>query len=181
MFYIPGFSLKRLLWSTLRCAVWFQASSICNSVLKGLHPQSGWLRWCEWSSSKIGVPVIPAKLLHIALFISELTKGSVVNDNGSSYVKSVLYGIKWGHTIAGIEACPISHPLVKSALEGAKRKLARPVQPKERLSVRTVRAIADHYASSNSFSDVRFLFILLVGARKSTKDIDILSIAFRSA
>ena len=29
-------------------------------------------------------------------------------------------------------------PLVKSSLEDARRKLARPVQPKERLSVNTV-------------------------------------------
>ena len=39
--------------------------------------------------------------------------------------------------MAGIEACPVSHPLVKFASEGAKRRLARPVQPKEPLSVST--------------------------------------------
>ena len=53
------------------------------------------------------------------------------------------------------------YPLVKFALEGAKRRLARPVQPKEPLSVSTVQAIATHFASSSSLSDLRFLFILL--------------------
>ncbi|XP_015749795.1 PREDICTED: uncharacterized protein LOC107329637 [Acropora digitifera] len=59
--------------------------------------------------------------------------------------------------------CPTSHPLVKSSLEGARRKLARPVQPKEPLSVDTVCGIADHYISSSSLAVIRFLFILLVG------------------
>lgn len=83
-------------------------------------------------------------------FTSELTKCSVENNTGSSYIESVLCGIKWGHTMAGIEAYPTRHPLVKSALEGAKRKLACPVQLKEPMSVRSARVIADHYASSNS-------------------------------
>ena len=80
-----------------------------------------------------------------------------------SSIESVLYGIKWGHSLAGIVDCPTSHPLVKSSLEGARRKLARPVQPKEPLSVDTVCGIADHYISSSSLAVIRFLFILLVG------------------
>ena len=53
--------------------------------------------------------------------------------------------------------------LGKFALEGTKRRLARPVQPKEPLSVSTVQAIASHFASSASLSDLRFLIISLVG------------------
>ena len=52
---------------------------------------------------------------------------------------------------------------MKSSVEGAKRKLARPAQPKEPLSTDTVQAIVDAYVASDSLSDVRFLFILLVG------------------
>ena len=40
---------------------------------------------------------------------------------------------------------------------------ARPVQPKEPLPFDTVQTIADHYVSSSSVVDIRFLFILLVG------------------
>ena len=128
-----------------------------------LKYKSGWLRWREWALSKIGVPVIQAKLLHIALFISELAKRSSENNIGVSSIKSAVYAIKWGHAMAGIEACPVSHPLVKFALEGAKRRLAQPVQPKELLSLSTVQAIATHFASSASLSDLHVLFILLVG------------------
>ena len=165
----------------LSSGIWLEAASLSDSSLSDMVPglidlqldarapstvlkyKSGWLRWREWARSKFGVPVIPAKPLHIALFISELAKRSSENSIGVSPIESTVYAIKWGHAMAGIEACPVSHPLVKFALEGAKRRLARPVQPKEPLSVSTVQAIATHFASSVSLSDLRFLFILLVG------------------
>ena len=56
-----------------------------------------------------------------------------------------------------------SHSLIKSSLEGARRRRARPVQPKEPLPVDTVCRIADHYISGSSLAVIRFLFILLVG------------------
>ena len=65
--------------------------------------------------------------------------------------------------MAGLEICPAVHPLVKSSLEGAKRKLAPSVRQKEPLSVDTVQAIAEFYVSSNSLATLRFLFILLIG------------------
>ena len=71
--------------------------------------------------------------------------------------------LKWGHSLAGIVECPTGHPLVKSSLEGARRKLARPVQPKEPLSVDTVLRITEYYISSSSLAVIRFLFVLLVG------------------
>ena len=89
-----------------------------------LKYQSGWLRWRECALSKFGVPVIPAKPLQIALFVPELAKRSSENNIGVSPVESAVYAIKWGHTMAGIEACPVSHPLVKFGLKGAKRRLA---------------------------------------------------------
>ena len=60
---------------------------------------------------------------------------------------------------------PTEHPLVKGVVEGAlRRKLARPVQPKQPQSHDV---IADFILSlspnSASLEDVRFLFILLVG------------------
>ena len=107
--------------------------------------------------------MIPAKPLHIALFITKLSQVAVLNNTGYSPIQSVIYSIRWGHNLAGIEDCPTNHPLVKSSLEGAKRSLARPVRPKEPLPVDTVEKIAEHYASSDSLATIRFLFILLVG------------------
>ena len=144
-----------------------------------LKYKSGWLRWREWALSKFGVPVIPAKPLHIALFISELAKRSSEDNIGISSIESAVYAITWGRAMAGIEACPVSHPLVKLALGGAKRMLARPVQPEEPLSVRTVQVIATHFASSASLSDLRFLFILLVGFAGFFRIDEISNIALR--
>ena len=77
----------------LSSGIWLEAASLSDS-LSGIVPglidlqldakapstvlkyKSGWLRWREWALSKFGVPVIPAKPLHIALFISELAKRS---------------------------------------------------------------------------------------------------------
>ena len=99
--------------------------------------------------------------MHIALlFIPELAKRSSKNNIGVSSIEFAVYAIKWGHAMAGIEACPVSHPSVKFALEGAKRRPVRPVQPKEPLSVSTVQAIVAHFSSSASLSDLRLLFIL---------------------
>ena len=165
----------------LQSGIWRDANSLVDLSLRRLVPnllylrlesmapstvqkyRSGWLKWRQWTAPKIGVQVIPAKPLHVALFISELTVISVSNNTGISSIESVLYGIKWAHSLAGIVECPSSHPFVKSSLEGARRKLACPVQPKEPLSVDTVCRIADHYFYSSSLAVIRFLFILLVG------------------
>lgn len=53
----------------------------------------GWLEWRQSAESKIGVQVIPANPLHIALSISVVTDISVRNNTGISSIESVLYGI----------------------------------------------------------------------------------------
>ena len=59
-----------------------------------LKYKSGWLRWCEWVLPKFGVPIILAKPLHIALFISELAKRSSENNIGISSIESAVHAIK---------------------------------------------------------------------------------------
>ena len=63
--------------------------------------------------------------------------------------------------VAGLES-PTQHPTVVAAAEGAKRKLSRPVQPKQPLALDTVVKIAPSYnTASASLADIRFLFVLL--------------------
>ena len=80
--------------------------------------------------ARVGVSVIPAKPLHVAFFIAELANNCLASNMVVSSVEAVGYGIKWAHSMVGLESCPVGHPLVKSALEGAKRKLAPLVRPK---------------------------------------------------
>ena len=96
----------------LQSGIWRDANSLFNPSLRRLVPnllhlqlesrapstvqkyRSGVLKWRHWAASKIGVQVIPAKPLHVALFISEFAESSVSNNMGISSIKSVLYGIK---------------------------------------------------------------------------------------
>jgi len=74
------------------------------------------------------------------LFFSEIAKRSSGNNFCVSPIESDVFAIKLDHAMAGIEACPVRHSLVKFALEGTKIRLARPVQPKEPLLVNTVQS-----------------------------------------
>ena len=117
----------------------------------------------------MGVPVIPAKPLHIALYITDLCQEALRKGNGTSSIEGLFYSICWAHKLAGIECCLTDHPLVKSSLEGARRKLGRPVKPKEPLPIDLLQVITEHYSSSGSLAHIRFLFILLVGMIKSER------------
>ena len=81
-------SLRRLVPNLLHSQLEFRAPSTVQKY------RSGWLKWRQWAASKIVVQVIPAKPLHVALFISELTVIPVSNNTGISSIESVLYGIK---------------------------------------------------------------------------------------
>ena len=60
-----------------------------------------------------------------------------------------VWCLLWEHLLfKDSEAWPVSHPLENFALEGAKRRLVCPVQPKELLLVSTILVIAAHFASS---------------------------------
>ena len=118
----------------------------------------------------MGVPVIPAKPLYISLFITELCHAALRKGTGISSIEGLFYKIRWAHKLAGIECCPTDHPLVQSSLEGARRKLGRPIkkkekkkEPKEPLPIDLLQVITEHYSSSESLAHIRFLFILLVG------------------
>ena len=134
-------------------------SSAANTVQKY---SSGWKKWQAWAKSKLGVSVLPAVPLQVALYLTELTKKTADHGHSVAVIESTAYSIRWGHRMAGVES-PSDHPLVKSVIEGARRKLARPIRPKEPLPNNVLMDIAENLHSSSSLADIRFLFILLVG------------------
>ena len=101
----------------------------------------GWSRWHRWAQSKKGVPLLPAQPLHVALYLLELTEIAEQKNTGHSTIDSALFGIRWGHKMAGVES-PTQHPTVIATAEGAKRRLSRPIQPKQPLALETVVSIA---------------------------------------
>ena len=125
--------------------------------------RASWLKWRSWATSKLAVPVIPAQAIHVALFITELERTAKERNLGFSSIEGVVYGISWYHKLAGLSESPTDHPVVKMAVEGAKRSLAKPIKPKEALFLRLIQDIACHYHSTDTLAVVRFLFIVLVG------------------
>lgn len=99
----------------------------------------------------------------MALYLTELVGHAVRNGHSVSVTESAAYSIQWGHRLAGLDS-PTVHPLVKGVVEGARRKLARPVRPKQPLAHDTIASITlSLNSASASLADLRFLFILLVG------------------
>ena len=137
-----------------------QKSSKASSTLSKYA--SSWKSRCAWSSSTLHIPEIPAKPLHVALFLTEMFLSCVEKGTGSSALESAVYAIRWAHRTAGLNS-PTDHPVVQSTLEGAKRKLGRPVNPKEPISLELVETLCVNYASSSSLRHLRFLVILLLG------------------
>ena len=104
---------------------------------------------------------------------------AVLEGHSASVMESASYSIRWGHRLVGMDS-PTIHPLVKGVVEGAQRKLARPVHPKEPLKHDSIAEItlSLSYASA-SLADIRFLFILLVGYEGVFRISEILSIRVR--
>ena len=87
--------------------------------------------------------------------------------------------IHWAHKIAGLES-PTEHPTVIAAAEGARRKLSKPVQPKQPLDLETVVKVAQYYnIALASLAVIRFLFLLLVGFAALFRISELLSVKIK--
>ena len=154
---LKGNSLKVLMSQLLHLQIGLKASLTTRKY------SFGWDRWRTWARSKVGIAVFPAHLLHISLYLTHLCREAERKGTSVAVLESAMYSIRWAHQLAGLDGCPTDHPFVKSTLEGARRRLARPVQPKDPLRLETVREIAPRYSASDRLADIRFLAIFLIG------------------
>ena len=123
---------------------------------------NGWQKWKAWSQSKLGVPVLMAIPLQVALYLMELVNCAVREAHSVSVIESASYNIRWGHRLAGMES-PTGHPLVTGVVEGARRKLARPVLPNQPLLHDVIANITLSLSTASaSLADIRF-FVYLAG------------------
>ena len=98
-----------------------QQASKADSTLSKY--QSGWSRWREWTLSERGVPVIPTRPPHIALFLTELCQSAETKGLGCSSIVATIYSIRWAHEAASIQDCPTNNPIVSyDALSKEKEK-----------------------------------------------------------
>ena len=59
-----------------------------------VHDCSFKCRWSRWAQSKQGVPIMPARPFHVALYLFELIEGTLQKKIGCSVIDPALYGIR---------------------------------------------------------------------------------------
>ena len=141
------------------------AKSLPATVLRGRAPStvkkysSAFLRWKKWAESKQEVSVVPARPIHVALYMSFLTQKSYT----SAPVQEAVNAISWAHQIAVLED-PTMHPLVRNVLAGSKRILAHQTKKKEPITPEILESLVTRFATTKaSLNDIRSLTICLVG------------------
>ena len=114
-----------------------------------------WSRWCEKFTE---VQNLPAKEIHVALFLVSLIQTNTTYD----VIESHVYAIKWYHRIASFkDPCNV---LCNNILEAAKRTCSRSVTKKQPLSVENIRRIFEVIGGNNcSLLDLRNFTIILLG------------------
>ncbi|KAK3107307.1 hypothetical protein FSP39_011571 [Pinctada imbricata] len=95
-----------------------------TSTVKGYY--SSFMRWKKWAIQNSIQECLPARSLHVAIYLSCLVQQS----KSPSPVIQAFYGIKWAHSVISVKS-PTDSDLVKNVLEGAKRRLSHSVQKKE--------------------------------------------------
>ena len=127
----------------------------CESI-----PKDGNASQNAGAKSKIGVAIIPVQALSVALYLTCLVNKAVEQNQSVGPIEIATYShIRWGHPMAGLPY-PTDHSTVMAVLEGARRKLAKPVQPKEPLTEAALKTICEHY-NTNSASGSRVFFALV--------------------
>ena len=83
-------------------------SRAANTVCKY---STGWQRWKTRAQSKLGVPVLLAVPLQVALYLTELVERAVLEGHSASAIESASSSIRWGLRLAGMDS-PTIYPLV---------------------------------------------------------------------
>ena len=109
-----------------------------------------------WASQH-KLPVFPAKAIHVTLYLQYLGECNASRASAEEAVN----GLAWAHSLAGIES-PTSNPLVKNALDGLKRTLARPVNKKAPFTTEMLQAIVQDAEQNDSLANVRLATMCLL-------------------
>ena len=76
-------------------------------------------RWKKWASSRQEVPMLPARPIHVALYLSYLAQSAKT----PAPLEEAVNALSWVHRMATVEDIT-THPLVVQVLAGTKRILA---------------------------------------------------------
>lgn len=94
-----------------------------------------WRRFTAWCT-RFRVPALPARPLHVAMFLAETFKYALAQGFSYSVVKAASAAIYQAHRLAGFRDSVTSHHLVAAVREAAKRHLGlRPKNRKDPISM----------------------------------------------
>ena len=120
--------------------------------------KSGFNKWLTWSEKFSEISSLPAKPIHVALFLTKLLQ----SNESLSVIESSFYAIKHFHKIACLDD-PTSSDLCKNMLEAAKRTAKNVIKKKEPISSLHLHLIYDHIGgtSANLLQLRNFVIVLL--------------------
>ena len=134
-----------------------------------------WLGWKRWAARFPCVSPFPAQPLHAALYFKDLLKTA----KSIAPIAAAQYGIRWAHHVAGVQS-PTDHTMVQSTMEGCRRLLAKPVQPKDPVPAdvfpNIVRALGGPDAD---IDNLRLLVLVLVGYAGFMRISELLKVKFQ--
>ena len=114
-------------------------------------------RWKRWALAHKLQP-IPARPHEFVLYLQYIGEQSA----SKSAAEEACNALAWIHSTSGL-ASPSTHPLVKVALGGLQRTLAKPVVKKEPLTIEMVEAMLTDADQLGSLSDMRLATTCLLG------------------
>ena len=116
-------------------------------------------RWKRWATSRNGIPVLPAKPMHVALYLSYLSQVSKT----PAPLEEAVNALSWVHRMATVEDIT-AHPLVQQVLAGAKRLLAHKTTKKEPITMDHLKSLVGRFGSKDaSLANIRALTFCLLG------------------
>ena len=116
-------------------------------------------RWKKWASARQEVHTLPAKPIHVALYLSYLAQSAKT----PAPLEEAVNALSWVHKMATVEDIT-THPLVIQVLAGAKRIFAHKTTKKEPLRPDQLQLLVNRFGSeSASLADVRALTFCLLG------------------
>ena len=121
---------------------------------------NGWKRSETRAQSKLGVPVLPAFPLQVALYLAELVERAVLEGHSAYAIESASRSIRWGHCFAGLDS-PTIYPFGEGRCRG-RSKEARETRPaKQPLKHDAIAEITLRLnPASASLAVIRFLLVL---------------------
>jgi integrase len=113
-------------------------------------------RWRLWAQQYPEIVPLPASHLHVLLYLVDIEQSA----SSFSTVNLAVCAIKWANSLAGLPS-PTDHILVQEALQGFRRRLARPTVRKDpflKVHIHQLITLVDRF----SLVDVRNTVLIVV-------------------